>query len=328
MRIGIANDSLTAAEALRRVVVAGGHTLSWIARNGLDAVRMCAADRPDLVLMDLAMPDLDGIEATRRIMTESPCAILVVTASPKDQVSRVFRALGAGALDVAATPVLLGKTAEDSALLAKIGMIGKLVCGNPPARPALSPGNPQTVSHLVAIGASTGGPVAIASMLADWQPPPRTAIVVVQHIDTAFADHFARWLGDQLAMPVRTIAEGDCLAGGALQVARTDDHLRLGPDGRLHYDPHPRQLVYRPSIDVFFQSVAQYWEAAATGVLLTGMGRDGAAGLLAMRTAGHATLAQDEASSAVYGMPRAAAEIGAAQHILPLENILLKLRVK
>jgi two-component system response regulator WspF len=289
---------------------------------------MCAADRPDLVLMDLAMPDLDGIEATRRIMSASPCAILVVTASPKDQVGRVFRALGAGALDVTATPLLLGKTSEDKDLLAKIHMIGKLVCGTPEAKPASAPGGAEAISHLIAIGASTGGPMALTSMLADWRPPPSTAIVVVQHIDTAFADHFARWLGDQLAMPVRTIAEGDRLAGGMLQVARTDDHLRLVADGRLHYDPHPRQLVYRPSIDVFFQSVAEYWEAGATGVLLTGMGRDGAAGLLSMRSAGHATIAQDEATSAVYGMPRAAQEIGAAQHILPIDKISSKLRVK
>jgi two-component system response regulator WspF len=173
----------------------------------------------------------------------------------------------------------------------------------------------------VAIGASTGGPVALARVLARWRPPPDTAAVVVQHIDPAFAYQLARWLGEQTGVPVRTIAGGDALEGGLVQVAASDDHLRLTPGHRFAYDAHPRDEVYRPSIDVFFHSVARYWDRNAAGVLLTGMGRDGASGLLAMRQAGQGTIAQDEASSAVYGMPRAAAELGAAEKILSLDNI-------
>ena len=317
MRIAIANDSPTAAEALRRAIAAGGeHQVAWIARTGLDAVRLCADLPPDLVLMDLAMPLLDGVEATRRIMRDSPCAILVVTAQPQDNVNQVFRALGAGALDVTATPVLLGQGGED-ALLAKIRTIGKLVVGG--TLPA--PSGAASIKRLVAIGASTGGPVALARLLKRWRPPPDTAAVVVQHIDPDFAVHLARWLAEQTKTPVRAIADGDALEGGVVQVAATNDHLRLAPGQRLCYDAHPRDEVYRPSIDVFFHSVARQWERDATGILLTGMGRDGAAGLLAMREAGHATIAQDEASSAVYGMPRAAAENGAAARILPLDDI-------
>ncbi|WP_296943647.1 chemotaxis-specific protein-glutamate methyltransferase CheB [uncultured Massilia sp.] len=320
MRIGIANDSPTAAEALRRALLAGGeHQLAWTARTGIDAVRLCADLPPDLVLMDLAMPLLDGVEATRRIMAASPCAILVVTARPQDNVNMVFRALGAGALDVTATPVLLGQGGDD-ALLAKIRTIGKLIGKNLP-QPG-TPGHPAAVvNHLVAIGASTGGPVALARLLERWKPPADTAAVIVQHIDPAFAVHLARWLGDQCRLPVRAIADGDALEGGVVQVAATDDHLRLAPDRRLCYDEHPRDELYRPSIDVFFHSVARHWQRTATGILLTGMGRDGANGLLAMRRAGHATIAQDEASSAVYGMPRAAAQVGAAARILPLDDI-------
>jgi len=319
VRIAIANDSPTAAEALRRVVAASGeHQLAWIARTGVDAVRLCADLPPDLVLMDLAMPLLDGVEATRRIMRESPCAILVVTARPQDNVNQVFRALGAGALDVTATPVLLGQGGED-ALLAKIRTIGKLV-GAPAALPAPGAAS-ENVTRLVAIGASTGGPLALARVLARWKPPADTAAVVVQHIDPAFAVHLARWLGEQCRTPVRVIGGGDALEGGVVQVAASDDHLRLTPDGRLIYDPHPRDEIYRPSIDVFFDSVARHWQRPATGVLLTGMGRDGATGLLALRRAGHATIAQDEVSSAVYGMPRAAAQIGAAERILELDAI-------
>jgi two-component system response regulator WspF len=120
---------------------------------------------------------------------------------------------------------------------------------------------------------------------------------------------------------VVAIDDGDHLEGGVVQVAATSEHLRLAPGHRLRYDAHPRDEIHRPSIDVFFRSVASHWEGKATGVLLSGMGRDGAAGLLAMRVAGQTTIAQDEDSCAVYGMPRAAAELGAAQYILPIGKI-------
>jgi two-component system response regulator WspF len=326
MRIGIANDSLTAAEALRRALAAAGeHQVAWVARTGADAVRLCRDLPPDLVLMDLAMPVLDGVEATRRIMREAPCAILIVTAAPQDNVGQVFRALGAGALDVTATPVLLGRRGGEDALLAKIRTIAKLIAVSPaapgPAPAVAAPGSGPAVTRLVAIGASTGGPVALARLLARWHPPADTAAVIVQHIDPAFAGQLARWLGEQARVPVRAIAGGEAVEGGLVQVAASDDHLRITPAHRFAYDAHPRDEVYRPSIDVFFHSVARYWDKNATGILLTGMGRDGASGLLAMRHAGQATIAQDEATSAVYGMPRAAAELGAAEKILPLDNI-------
>jgi two-component system response regulator WspF len=317
MRIAIANDVPMAAEALRRVLAAGEHQLAWVARTGVDAVRLCADLPPDLLLMDLDMPLLDGVEAIRQIMARAPCAILIVTARPQDNVGKVFRALGAGALDVAATPVLLGQPGFDAALLAKIRTIGKLVAG----RPCPAPIGSSHVTRLVAVGASTGGPMALAQLFARWRPPPDTAAVVVQHIDSSFAAHLVKWLGEQVAVPVRAINDGDHLDGGVVQVATTADHLRLAPGHRLRYDAHPRDEIHRPSIDVFFRSVARHWLRNATGVLLTGMGRDGAAGLLAMREAGQSTIAQDEASSAVYGMPRAAADMHAAQMILPIGMI-------
>ena len=332
MKIGIANDVAMAAEALRRVVASSkDHEVLWMARDGREAVRLCAENRPDLVLMDLTMPELDGVEATRQIMQASPCAILIVTAQPQDNVGQVFRALGAGALDVTATPLLMGGAAADSELLAKIRTIGKLIGASQaeqaaPPSAAAERGERGAVRHLLAIGASTGGPSAIARILAGWTPPAGTAIVVVQHIDANFAGHFAKWLGDQIAIPVRVIDDGDPLEAGVLQVARTNDHLVLDGRQRLHYNARPADYVYRPSVDVFFHCVAKHWDADATGVLLTGMGRDGARGLLAMREAGKATIAQDQASSAVYGMPRAAADIGAAQRILSLENIAGALR--
>jgi two-component system response regulator WspF len=330
MKIGIVNDVAMAAEALRRAVAgAREHDVLWVARNGIEAVRLCAENRPDLVLMDLNMPELDGVEATRQIMGQTPCAILIVTARPQDNVSQVFRALGAGALDVTATPMLAdgGDAGGYAELLAKIKTIGKLIRVSRGDAPPPERGPPgHEINHLLAIGASTGGPGAVAKILAGWTPAAGTAIVVVQHIDANFAGHFAKWLGDQLAIPVRVIDDGDALAADVVQVARTNDHLRLDAAHRLHYDAHPLDYAYRPSVDVFFQCVAAHWTLAATGVLLTGMGRDGASGLLAMREAGKTTLAQDQASCAVYGMPRAAFEIDAAERILSLENIATALR--
>lgn len=328
MKIGIANDVAMAAEALRRVVAATTeHQVVWIARTGLEAVRMCAEQRPDLILMDLNMPELDGVEATRQIMERSPCAILVVTGAPQDNVSQVFRALGAGALDVTATPILAGAIGGDSALLAKIKTIGKLVkASRNEAAPRSEGEGGAGVRHLLAIGASTGGPVAVAHVLGHWTPPAGTAIVVVQHIDENFAAHFAKWLSEHMAIPVKVIEDGDALEAGTIQIARTNDHLTLTARHRLHYAAEPRDYPYRPSVDVFFDCVARNWEGDATGVLLTGMGRDGAQGLLAMRKAGKHTIAQDQASSAVYGMPRAAADIDAARQILSLDQIAKFLR--
>ncbi len=330
MKIGIVNDVAMAAEALRRIVAGSReHQLLWTARSGLEAVTLCAAQRPDLVLMDLNMPGLDGVEATRQIMQKSPCAILIVTGRPEDNVSLVFRALGAGALDVTATPLMEGG-GGGAALLAKIKTIGKLVRASSSESQAnkSAEANGGEVRHLIAIGASTGGPLAVAHILRRWIPPPATALVVIQHIDENFATHFCKWLGEQLPFPARVIEDGDVLTPGSLLIAKTNDHLTLDARKRLRYEREPADYAYRPSVDVFFHCVARHWQGDATGILLTGMGRDGAVGLLAMREAGHVTLAQDEASSAVYGMPRAAASIDAAQQILSLNQIALYLQAR
>ena len=329
MRIAIANDVPMAAEALRRVIASTHeHEVAWIARTGREAVQKCAADRPDLILMDLNMPELDGVEATRRIMDDCPCALLVVTGRPQDNVNQVFRALGAGALDVTATPVLQGKQGGDAELLHKIKTMDKLIRHSggsqsmPPRRHAAAPEpRPGVVDTLVAIGASTGGPMAVSRVLAGWTPPPNCAVVVVQHIDENFADHFAKWLSEQLAVPVHAIEGRTALRGGVVMVAKSNDHLVLDDKLQLSYDANPKDYAYRPSVDVFFHCMAQHWKGEAVGVLLTGMGRDGGEGMLALRRAGKTTIAQDQASCAVYGMPRAAVELDAAQTILPLDKI-------
>jgi two-component system, chemotaxis family, response regulator WspF len=178
---------------------------------------------------------------------------------------------------------------------------------------------------LVAIGSSAGGPPALAVLLRGLPRSFPAAIVIVQHIDTRMAAGMAEWLGHQCAMPVRTADEGDQPTGGQVLIAATADHLVLKSANRLGYTTEPRELVYRPSVDVFFQSVRRRWRARAVGVLLSGMGRDGAVGLKELREHGCHTIAQDEASSAVYGMPKAAAAISAAVDVLPMDHIAARL---
>lgn len=332
MRIAIVNDMLLAVEAMRRVVVrsGSGHRIAWIAHDGAEAVALCARDKPDLVLMDLVMPVMDGVEATRRIMNRTPCPIVVVTASVDARSSKVFEAMGAGALDAVNTPILdqPGDPSGGGGLLAKIGTIEKLVYGRTSTRrPTAAKTVPPTqrANALVAFGASAGGPTALARILASLGQGFPAAMVILQHVDSEFAPGLALWLTGQTGIEVRLARDGDQPQPGVALLAGRAEHLVLTGPGRLGYTRTPANATYRPSVDSFFKSVAKHWRGDAAGVLLTGMGRDGAEGLLAMRRRKWLTLAQNEATSAVYGMPKAAVEIQAASEILPLDKIAPRL---
>jgi two-component system chemotaxis response regulator CheB len=247
----------------------------------------------------------------------------------------VFEAMGAGALDAVNTPVFERPDAArgSQALLAKIETIRKLVGnglsrnGRASSRSDLERGSP---SHdcLIAVGASAGGPAALAKMLHSLPVDFPAPIVVVQHVDPQFAPGLAQWLTGQIALKVRLARNGDRPQPGTVLLAGRGDHLVLTRLAQLTYTRQPADGSYRPSIDVFFKSVDRFWPGDIIGVLLTGMGRDGAAGLRALRNHGHHTIAQDEATSAVYGMPKAAAELHAAAEILPLGKIGLHLAAR
>ena len=333
MRVAIVNDMFAAVECLRRSVVSGGHEVAWIARNGEEAVSLCQSSPPDLVLMDLYMPVMDGVVATREIMEKAPCPIVVVTSSVEDHAGRAFDAMGVGALDAVNTPVcgagvdVLGA----SDLLTKIDTIERLIKNETSrarsARPELPKQFEKTAVPLVVIGASSGGPQALAEVLAELPRDFPAAVTVVQHVDAHFAGELADWLNQQCSLTVGTAKNGEGPKVGDVVIAQTNDHLRLDESGRFVYSEDPKEMVYRPSVDVFFESVATNWTGPVLGILLTGMGRDGAEGLLELKKRGFFTIAQDKASCAVFGMPKAAIEINAAVRVCSLSEIGREVKV-
>jgi two-component system response regulator WspF len=328
LRIAIVNDLALAITAIRRVIEHDGrHSVAWVARDGHDALARFAADEPDLVLLDLVMPQLDGVQTTRKIRERSSCPVLIVTANAGTASGQVFEAMGHGALDVVGLPVLTLSPAESGReLLRKIETIERLQGRTPAARPrpgtAPAPTAPgRRRPPLIAIGSSTGGPRALATVLA---PLPRgfpAAVVVVQHIDMQFAPGLVSWLDGQIPLPVRAAEAGQSPQAGTVQIAVSNDHLVIGADGRFAYQQEPLQEPYRPSVDVFYGCLVRHWPDPGVAVLLTGMGRDGGKGMVALRRAGWHTIAQEERSCAVYGMPRAAVELGGAMEVLAPEAI-------
>lgn len=329
MRIAIVNDMTLAREALRRVVLSvPGMQLAWMAADGAEAIEHALRDSPDLILMDLFMPKVDGAEATRQIMAARPCAILVVTATVTGHIDKVYEAMGHGALDAVDTPTMgpRGDVRGVTALVAKIETIAKLLGrpllphAAPTVLPSAAPVRKMTLP-LVLLGASTGGPTALKQIIVALPRQLGAGVLIVQHVDMAFAPGLVSWLNESSALPVELIQEGRQPEPNCVLVANTNDHLILDDSGVLRYTAEPSDECFRPSVDVFFRSVAHSGSSAGVAALLTGMGRDGADGLLHLRQHGWYTIAQDQETSVVWGMPRAAAECGAAERVLPLPQI-------
>jgi two-component system response regulator WspF len=334
MRVAIVNDLALAREVLQRLVLsAPEHTVAWMAENGREAVRLAAQNRPDIILMDLVMPVMDGVEATRQIMAATPCPILLVTSSVSGNLNQVYAAMGFGGLDAVGTPTLGpdGKVRDGEAILSRIAQLAR---AEQPQTSAAATGESSSGSRsrpefapqprharLVVLGASTGGPEAIATILGALPPDLPAGVLVVQHIAAEFAPGLASWLASRSRLAVRLARAGDEPRRGTVLLAGSDDHLVVQPDLRLAYTREPASCPYRPSIDALFASLARRWPAAGVAVLLTGMGSDGARGMLALEVAGWHTIAQDRSTSVVYGMPKAAVDLKAVRQCLPLSGI-------
>ena len=329
MRIGIVNDSALARESLRRAVALDlDCTIAWFAADGAEAVGKAAIDPPDVVLMDLFMPVMDGVESTRRIMKANPCSIVIVTGSVTENFGMVCRAMGAGALDAVDTPLGSGiPSSRTEALLARLARLKGI------RRPIAVPAPPPYVSttdHLppvVAIGCSTGGPDALVRILSNLPARFPAAIVIAQHIGLSYAASLAEWLGKRCAFAVRVAREGDCLEPGIATLAATDDHMVFADDRTLRYTSTPHDYPYRPSVDVLFQSLAARGPKRGIGVILTGMGSDGARGMALLGSKGWHTIAQDEATSIVFGMPQAAIQHHSVCEVLALDAIGPRIRL-
>jgi two-component system chemotaxis response regulator CheB len=299
------------------------------AADGEQAVRMVIDLQPHVVVMDLQMPVLDGYEATERIMESRPTPIVVLSSrANRNQMQTAFEAMRRGALEVLPKPEdtpswqqLAESLPETVRTVSGARTLRRARTRPPvPTAPIPTPAGASRERELkwVAIGASTGGPAAIRELLDEVPADAPVGFLIVQHIASGFELGFADWLNKELPFDVRLATDGEVLRRGAVRLAPGGFHLRLESGGTLSLDHHtPPRRGHRPSVDEMFRSCAEHCPGEVAGVLMTGMGADGVDGLLALRQAGGITLAQDEASSVVFGMPRVALERGAADIALP-----------
>ena len=315
-RVASAHRDRLVREALRRALAQGPFDLAWHAHDAAELEQFSAEAPAQLVIAELELlgPHAEAVAALRRRGS------LVVALARRDAVGAAYEAMGRGVLGLAEPPVI----AEDGELLGaprfleKIERLARLVQAEAPleAKPALQDG---VTAPIVALGASTGGPLALATVLGSLPADFPAAIVVVQHIENEYSQGLATWLSSYCALPVEIAVSGGMPRGGCVHLAGPGGHLLLA-SRRFSIQPAPPTDLHVPSIDVLFNSLAQHG-APGVAAILTGMGADGVAGLGALRARGWHTLAQDESSSVVYGMPRAAAETGAAERTLPLAEI-------
>ncbi len=305
------------------------------AADGAEAVRLAQRLQPAVIVMDVLMPVLDGLEATRKIMQIRPTPIVLVSAGFRDQdLGRSFEALQAGALSILTKPPGPGTRSfgEQAAaltttvkLMAEVKLVRRRAAGRicPGATPRPSP--PLIGTHrpvkVAAIAASTGGPAALATILGGLPDSTPVPILVVQHIAPGFCQGLVNWLDRGSALPVRLAGHGEPLRAGQVFVAPSHAHLGVTVAGTVVLSHDPPIGPHRPSATYLFRSVADAYPASAVGVVLTGMGDDGAAGLQALKAAGGLVLAQDERTSVVYGMPREADNLGVVDRNLPLDQI-------
>jgi two-component system chemotaxis response regulator CheB len=336
IRVLIVEDSAVVREFLQYVIKRDSR-LEVIAAVGSAEEALLILDRisPDVISMDIRLPGINGLEATRRIMSQRPTPVVIVSTSVEsDDLKIAIKALEAGALTVLEKPV--GTTNKDYETLAErlctqlaIMSQVKLVRQHPkpePHAPVLVAPRRQPFATLGIVG-STGGPAALVRLLGDVGPAFALPILLVQHITASFLNEFAVWLESVCPFAVSVVKDAAVLAAGTIYLAGIDGHLTACAGGLVRWESGDPVCAQRPSGTVLFQSMARTLGPTAIGVLLTGMGEDGAIGLLEMRQAGGYTIAEDQSTAVVYGMPAAAVRLGAVCESLPLPEIGPRLKM-
>ncbi|MBI5562080.1 MAG: chemotaxis-specific protein-glutamate methyltransferase CheB [Deltaproteobacteria bacterium] len=334
IRALLVDDSALAIMLLSRMLrKAGDIEVVGAARDGREALGLIERLDPSVVCTDLHMPGMDGLELTREIMERHPRPILVVSVSVVEGSANVFKLLEAGAVDVFTKPRggdeaefmrLADELISRVRIIAGVHVFKKLKDAGLAPRTPVAPRVNAALKHnhrIVAIGASTGGPQALAMILRALPQTFPMPVVCVQHIGEGFLTGLVEWLQSQCAVAVKVAAEGEGPAPGTVYFPPEGRHLILDDAGRFGCSNEEPVNGHRPSITVTFRSIAARYGPSATGILLTGMGDDGAEGLRLIMDAGGATIAQDEATSVVFGMPKQAIALGAAQDVLPIEGI-------
>jgi len=343
IKVLIVDDSPVAKELLKHILSSDPQIeVIGVVSNGEEAVEFTKNQKPDLVTMDIIMPRMDGYQATRRIMEANPVPILVVSASVKrEEVDKTWRAVEAGAIAVLEKPTYgdLGDPNSDAAKLIETVKIMSQVktvrrwrrsAGTDAPKSTvtmLEPGAEKRNVKVVAIGASTGGPQALKQILSLLPKSFKLPVLIVQHIAPGFTEGFVNWMNTVSALPVHIAVDGEQLRPGHVSVAPDFYHMKIGRNGKLSLSADEGDNGIRPSVASLFRSVAEVYGSDAVGVLLTGMGRDGATELKLMRNKGAVTIAQDKESSMIFGMPGEAIKIGGAKYSLAPDKIAEMLQI-
>lgn len=328
IRVLLVDDSPLALVILQRMLATSSEIeVVGVATHGRQALELIPHLKPSVVCTDYHMPDMNGLELTREIMARFPCPILVVSSAVGTaDTNRVFNLLEAGAVEVFPKP-RGGRDADSLAaeqLVKKIKIVaGVRVHGRRlrTAQPATPSPVPSISPKIVAIGASTGGPQALQTILSGLPPDFPLPIVCIQHISIGFLPGLVSWLAGHFRGKVQIACPDEFPRPGHVYFPQEDTHLLIDAQGRFQPSSQPPLGGHRPSVTVTFTSVARQYGDAAIGVLLTGMGRDGGAGMQALAEAGSLTISQNEATCVVYGMPKEAVALGAAEDVLPLDRI-------
>jgi two-component system chemotaxis response regulator CheB len=326
----VAEDSRTQREMLLYLLEqAGDFEIVGTAADGMEAVEKTERLRPDIVLMDCHMPKADGFEATRLIMSRCPTPIVMCSNTlSQDEISHTFDAIKSGALAFLVKPSAGdGDAAADSTallqtlrLMSEVRVVGRRATAWKKGTPIATPKKGRRVS-LICIAGSTGAPGVIADILSEIGGEAQAPILIVQHMAVGFVEGFAKWLSNTVGISVRVATDGLVPVAGEAYLAPDNRHMGINERGRIALSDAPPEEGFRPSADYLFRAAARWHGPVTIGVLLTGMGRDGAAGLTELRHAGAVTIAQDEPTCVVFGMPREAIERGGATYVLPPSGI-------